>query len=183
MGWRNTSLEFGLLAKALHWLVAAGIFILLYLGLEQADMARGPAKTEIRFIHGSIAMSVLLLMTIRLVWRVLNEVPGHPGGSPDWQRLLARLVHWGLYLAVFLQLFSGAMTFATGGQPLPFFGIFSVPLPVAENHDSHEFWEEVHEFTWKILAILVAVHVLAALYNHFIARNTVLRRMTVGLRK
>jgi cytochrome b561 len=92
-------------------------------------------------------------------------------------------VHWGLYAAVFVQLLSGGMAVATGGKALPFFGLFSVSLPVAESRDSHELWEEVHEFAWRIVAALLVVHVLGALFNHFVARNDVLRRMTVGIRQ
>ena len=182
MGLKNTSMEFGALAKVLHWLVAVGIFALVYLGLEQAGMERGAEKSEIRFIHGSIALAVFALMTVRIVWRFVNEVPGHPDGMPAWQRLSASVVHWGLYAAIFLQLTSGGMTVATGGRALPFFGLFSIPLPVTENRDNHEFWEEIHEFAWRIVAVLVAVHVVGAIYNHFIAKNDVVRRMTVGLK-
>lgn len=182
MGLRNTTGEFGTLAKALHWLVAIGIFTLLYLGLQQAGMEKGPVKSEIRFIHGSIALTVLVLMTIRIIWRWMNDVPAHPAGTPVWQRLATKAVHWGLYVVIFVQLTAGAMTVATGGKDLPFFGLFSIPLPVAENHDNHEFWEEIHKFTWKPIAALLTLHVLAALYNHFVARNDVLRRMTVGVK-
>jgi cytochrome b561 len=112
----------------------------------------------------------------------MNDVPAHPPGMAAWQRISATFAHWGLYAAIFLQLISGAMTVATGGKPLPFFGIFSVPLPVAESRENHELWEEVHEFAWKILAVLLVIHVLGAIYNHFIAKNDVLRRMTIGLR-
>lgn len=182
MGLRNTTTEFGTLAKSLHWLVAVGLFTLLFLGLEQAGMERGPEKTEIRFIHASIAMAVFFLMTIRIAWRFMNEVPAHPDGMAAWQRISASLVHWGLYAAVFVQLASGGMTVATGGNPLPFFGLFSIPLPVAENRDSHKFWEEIHEFAWRVVAVLIVIHVLGAIYNHFIAKNDVLRRMTVGLK-
>lgn len=182
MALRNTTTEFGSLAKALHWLVAVGLLVLIYLGLEQAGLERGPEKSEIRFIHASIAMTVLFLMTIRIIWRFLNDIPAHPDGMAAWQRLTASVVHWGLYAAVFLQLVSGSMTVATGGNALPFFGLFSIPLPVAENSDNHEFWEEIHEFAWIIVAVLIAVHVLGAIYNHFIAKNDVLRRMIVGLK-
>lgn len=182
MGLRNTTLEFGSLAKALHWLVAIGIFVLIYLGIEQSGMERGPEKTEVRFIHGSIALAVFVLMTIRMIWRFMNEQPAHPDGMPGWQRLTATVVHWGLYAAVFLQLIAGGMVVSTGGRPLPFFGLFSVPLPVAENRDSHEFWEEIHEFAWKIIAVLLVAHVLGAIYNHFVSKNDVVRRMTVGLK-
>ena len=182
MGLRNTRTEFGALAKSLHWLVAVGLFTLLFLGLEQAGMERGPEKTEIRFIHASVAMAVFFLMSMRIVWRFMSEVPAHPDGMAAWQRISATVVHWGLYAAVFVQLVSGGMTVATGGNSLPFFGLFSIPLPVAENHDNHEFWEEIHEFAWKIVAVLIVIHVLGAIYNHFIAKNDVLRRMTVGVK-
>ena len=182
MALRNTTEEFGSLAKSLHWLVAIGIFALIYLGLEQAGMERGDAKSQIRFIHGSIALGVFFLMTLRIVWRFVNDVPGHPEGMPSWQKLSASVVHWGLYIFVFVQLMSGGMTVATGGKALPFFGLFSIPLPVAEDHDNHEFWEEIHEFSWKIVAALIVVHILGAIYNHFIAKNDVLRRMTVGIK-
>lgn len=182
MGLRNTETEFGALAKSLHWLVAVGIFMLIFLGLEQAGLERGPEKTEIRFIHASIALAVFVLMTIRIIWRFMNEVPAHPDGMAAWQRISATVVHWGLYAVVFVQLTSGGMTVATGGNPLPFFGLFSIPLPVAESRDNHEFWEEIHEFAWKIIAVLLVIHVLGAIYNHFIAKNDVLRRMTVGVK-
>ena len=178
----NSSSTYGSLARTLHWLVAIGIFALIYLGLEQSEMDRGDERDRIRFIHASIATVVLFLMTVRIVWRFMNEVPAHPENMPAWQRLTATIVHWGLYLTVFAQLFAGAMVVGTGGKGLPVFGLFTIPLPVAENHDAHEFWEEVHEFIWVPIAVLIAVHVLAALYNHFIARNDVLRRMTTGIR-
>lgn len=178
---RNSSTAYGSVAKALHWLIAIGIFWLIYLGLEQSGMERGPAKLELRAFHGSVALLVLVFMTVRLVWRLVNDVPAHPAGTPRWQRLSARLVHWGIYVAVFVQLLSGPITVATGGKPVPFFGLFSIPLPIAEDHDNHEFWEEIHEFTWKIVAALLIVHVVAALYNHFVAKNDVLKRMTTGI--
>lgn len=183
MGMRNTTTEYGLLAKALHWLIAIGLFVLLYLGLQQADMDSGDERSRIRFIHASIATVLLGLMTIRIIWRWMNDVPAHPEGMPAWQNLAANIVHWGLYIAVFAQLFSGAAVIGTGGRGLPVFGLFSIPLPFAEDHDAHEFWEEVHEFTWKVVAILIAVHILAALYNHFVAKNDVLRRMTSGVKQ
>lgn len=182
MAVRNSSIEFGALAKSLHWLVAIGIFVLIYLGLTQAGLERGPEKTELRFIHGSLALSVFLLMTIRVVWRVTSDIPRHSDGTPTWQRIVAVAVHWGLYAAVFLQLTAGAMTVASGGKGLPFFGLFSIPLLVDANRDSHEFWEGVHEFAWRPLAALMLVHVLGALYNHFVAKNDVLRRMTIGVK-
>lgn len=77
---RNTQDNYGSLTKWLHWLVAIGIFALIYLGLEQSGMERGSDRDAIRALHGSIAMLVLVLMTIRIIWRFMNEVPAHPAG-------------------------------------------------------------------------------------------------------
>lgn len=181
MGLHNTTSEFGSMAKWLHWLIALGLVVIFYLGLQQAGMERGPEKSEMRVIHGSIALLVFLLMTVRLVWRFMNETPGRPEGMPGWQHAVAALVHWAIYIAVFVQLISGPITIATGGRAIPFFGLFSFSLPVEEGEEAHHFWEEVHEFSWKIVAALVVLHILGALYNHFVAKNDVLRRMTTGV--
>jgi cytochrome b561 len=179
----NMTIEYSSAAKWMHWLVAIVIFLLIWLGLQQAGMEKGPEKSELRALHASIGLVALTLMTIRVVWRFLNGVPAYPDGMPGWQRATSTLVHWGIYLAVFAQLTSGPMTVATGGNSLPFFGLFSIPLPIAENSDVHHFWEAVHEFTWAIIAALLIVHVLGALYNHFVLKNNVLRRMTIGVQK
>lgn len=182
MGLRNTDIEYGSVAKALHWLVAIGLFAMIYLGLEQSGMERGDERARIRFIHASIAAMVLLLMTIRIIWRFMNDVPAHPDGMQAWQRMSSSVVHWGLYLAVFAQLTAGAIMNGTGGRGIPLFGLFTIPVPVNEDHDAHEWWEEVHEFMWKPVAALLIVHIVAAVYNHFIAKNDVVRRMTVGVK-
>lgn len=181
MALRNTQFEYGSVAKWLHWLVALGIFALIVLGLLQSDMDSGPQRAGIRELHGSIALLVLALMIVRLAWRWTNETPAHPVGIPGWQRASAMLVHGAIYIAVFVQLVSGALAVATGGKPLAFFGLFSIPLPIAKSRDGHEFWEEIHEAGWIAIALLVAVHVLAALYHHLILKNDVLKRMTVGV--
>jgi len=181
MGLRNSSSDYGSLARWLHWLAAIGIAYLIYLGLLQSDMERGVDRDAVRATHASIAMLVLLVMTTRLVWRFLNVAPAHPEGVPAWQRTTAALVHWGLYIAVFMQLAVGMMVVATGGKPIPFFGLFSIPLPVAESPDAHELLEEVHEVMWWLIAVLIIVHALGAIYNHVVLKNAVLRRMTVGV--
>lgn len=182
MGLRNTNTEYGSLAKAMHWLVTIGLFALIYLGLEQAGMERGDERSKIRFIHASIASITLMLMTVRIVWRFMNDVPAHPDGMPGWQRITSSVVHWGLYLSVFAQLLAGAMMNGTAGRGIPVFGLFTIPVPVGESEAGHEWWEEVHEVVWIPVAALIILHVLGALYNHFIVKNDVVRRMTVGVK-
>jgi cytochrome b561 len=66
---------------------------------------------------------------------------------------------------------------STGGYPTSFFGLFEFPMLAAENHDAHEFYEEVHEAVFAVLVTVAVVHALAALYHHFWRRDDTLRRM------
>ena len=91
MALRNSADQWGSLAKALHWLVAIGIFVLIWLGWSQSEMPSGDERTRIRLIHGSIALVMFVLMTVRIIWRWMNETPAHPDGLPAWQRLSATL--------------------------------------------------------------------------------------------
>lgn len=181
MALRNSANAYGLMAKTLHWAVAVGIWTLIFLGLQQSGLESGPERSDIRATHGSIALLVFVLMTVRLVWRFIDSPPPHPDGMPGWQSLAASVTHWGIYLAVFVQLVAGAMTIATYGKPLPFFGWFSVPLPVAESDEAHHFWEEIHEFMWQPLALLLVIHVAAVIFNNVVRKNRTLQRMTTGV--
>lgn len=182
MALRNTPTEWGALAKALHWLIAVGIFGLIWVGLQQAGLERGPEKTQLRMLHSSTGLAVLSLMMLRMVWRWVNDTPSHGARSAAWQNLAATVVHWGLYIMVFVQLTAGVLLTATAGSGLPFFGLFKIQLGLERDDDAHHFWEEIHEFSWKLIAALLVVHITGALYNHFVLKNDVLRRMTSGVR-
>ena len=46
-----------------------------------------------------------------------------------------------------------------------------------ENHDLHESLEEVHEFLFNALLVVAVVHIVAALYHHWVLKDATLRRM------
>ena len=181
MGLKNSARDYGVVAKTLHWTVAVGVWTLIYLGLQQSGLDSGPERSDIRATHASIALLVFVLMSLRLVWRFIDSPPAHSGALPGWQTTAATLTHWGLYVVIFAQLVAGLMTVATTGKPIPFFDLFSVPLPIVENADSHHFWEEIHESLWLVLAALLTVHVAAVVFNSFVRKSDTLRRMTIGV--
>ena len=84
MGLRNTATEWGSAAKALHWLIAIGLFALIYLGLEQAGMERGDEKSQLRFIHASIATTLLVLMTTR-IFSIPLPIAKDEAGHEFWE--------------------------------------------------------------------------------------------------
>lgn len=178
---RNTQSRYGLVAKMLHWSAALLIVALAVIGLLMADMPRSPEKNEIVRLHASLGLLLAVLMTARLAWRFLSPPPRPPEGTPRWQARLAGLAHWGLYLLIYAQVATGAMSLFTVAWNLPVFGLFEIPTPYAQRDmEAHHLWEGRHALLFRSLAALVALHVAAALYHHFIRRNDVLKRITLG---
>jgi cytochrome b561 len=178
MALRNTKESYGWLAKLLHWVIALLLVGLVYAGLTFNGMERGPDRTELAALHKSMALLTLLLITVRLVWKFMNTRPVVPTGTPAWQKTAATLTHWLLYAAVYFQLTAGIL--ASGQRPIGFFGLFEIPPFLQENEEQHELFESLHGWGWKILAGLVTLHLLAALYHHIKLKDDVLRRMTTG---
>ena len=178
MALKNTEAGYGWLAKLLHWVIAGLVFYLIYLGLEGSSLESGDEKSALRALHKSVALLTLTLMTLRLVWRLANSRPADPPETPGWQNAAALWAHRAIYAAVYFQLTVGILV--AGQRPIPFFGLFEIGPLLAENREQHEFFESLHEVGWIVIALLVGIHVLAALYHHLIRKNDVLKRMTTG---
>jgi cytochrome b561 len=163
---------------ALHWLLALMIMGLLCFGFfVLAQMPNSdPRKLDILVLHMSGGMLVLVLMIVRLIIRKWSARPAAATtGSPLLDRL-AGLAHAGLYVIVFLMIASGWTTgwlisgaFQPNGDPLP--ASFAV-LPSFQ----------AHAVLAVLLAILIATHIAAALYHHFVLKDGLFRRMWFGQR-
>jgi cytochrome b561 len=163
-------------AKTLHWLIGTLVILLMFSGnfLEQLPEAEKPA---IAMIHSGVGSTILLLMIVRLIWRL-----GHPPPpllpAPAWQQAATRIVHWGFYgLVILLPVFGIAQSLHTPFEVAPF-GLFT--LTGAPNEGFYDIFHELHEMTATLVIAVLLVHVSAALYHHLINKNAVLKRMTWG---
>lgn len=173
----NTDSEYGTAAKALHWTIALLVIGLLVMGLTMDGLPTGPGKLEVYNLHKSLGVTVLVLMALRLGWRVSQIQPAPMAGHRQWERALARAVHYFLYAALLLMPLSGWMMSSAAGRPVSFFGLFTLPDLVPKDRDLRGFFGEVHEFLgWSIMSAL-ALHVAGALKHHVIDRDGTLRRM------
>ncbi|CAN5124255.1 cytochrome b [soil metagenome] len=177
---RNYAYNYGWISRALHWMVFLIIAIMLSLGLYFGGLDSGDQKSNLVTIHASFGLMLIVLMVSRLLWRLGNVRPLNPPDAPAWTGPAATWVHRALYFFIFAQMTVGVFILGTVDRSIPFFGLFEVPVPAPSDDDLHERLEELHELGWKIIAGLVLVHVLAAVYHHFVRRDFVLRRMMTG---
>lgn len=175
---RNTAEAYGSLSKFLHWSIVL-LIIAQYFLAEAADEAGDdtPAQASLLGWHISIGMLVLLLALVRIGWKVVNK--GHPAllGDVVWQRKAAAIGHGILYLLILAQPISGWSMASAAGVSAHLFDWIQFPPLLGENHELHETLEEVHEALFYVLAVVAVLHVVAALYHHFVLKDGTLRRM------
>lgn len=175
---RNTTDSYGLVSRTLHWLLAALLLAVLVLGLVVEDMAKGPLRAATMNWHQSLGFLVLVLVAVRLLWRLVNPLP-QPLGAGLAGRL-AVLMHWVLYALMIAQPLSGWLLIQAEGHELALFGRMPLPALVAESEVLEEVMEALHGGIWVVLATAALGHVAAALKHHFIDRDRTLTRMLRG---
>lgn len=181
MGARNTPQRWGWIAMTLHWATALGVIGLVVVGLWMDEMSTSPAKVKVYALHKSIGLTVLALVTLRLLWRLVDRRPPLPPGMPAWERFLASLTHGLLYVAMFVMPLSGWLYNSASNFPLKWLNLFEVPALSGPDRELKHLAHEIHENTFYVIAVLFALHLAGALKHHFIDRDPTLARMTPGL--
>lgn len=169
--------RYTLTAISLHWLMALLLFGIFPLGIYMHDLPLSPAKLQLYSYHKWIGVTIFLLVLVRLLWRATHTPPPLPDTIPRWQQFASQAVHTGLYGLMLAVPVSGWLMSSAKGFKTVWFGIVPLPDVLAKDKALGEWLGEVHEVLSFTLALLIALHVAAALKHHFLERDDVLRRM------
>ncbi len=162
---------------ALHWLTA-----LLVVGQVLTVMAMDTDLADNRplwsMLHKSGGLTILVLTLARIGWRLREPWIPEPVATPRWQAFAARAVHVGFYGVLLAMPLIGWAASSAAGRDILWYGLFQWPLlPIEGGRDAARDIIEWHELSAKLLYVLLALHVGAALKHHLIDRDNVLRRM------
>ena len=176
---RNSAVEWGWPAKALHWIGALAILVLLGHGWWMTHMVARPERLANYTWHAALGYDLLALTIVRLLWRWLNPVPALPADTKPWERLAAHGGHVGLYVLMFVVAVTGWVVATTFRTPMTgdLVGIQIPALVTNVERGVRDLFEETHKILAYVLAALVVLHVVGALRHHLMKRNDVLRRM------
>jgi len=168
-----------------HWVMAALIVYQLLAGWQLERLAVGAERMAAYSRHSEVGLSILLLALLRGVWRLVVPGPVNDADRLGWQTELAHVTHVLFYLLFALLPLSGwAMWSAIApSEPLALAGI--VPIPPMPFESLSIEWklrmlegaERVHGLGIIALALLVPMHIGAALKHHFWNRHDVLEGM------
>jgi cytochrome b561 len=166
---------YGAAARFLHWTLFALIVVQIPGGLLiEAFPRASDARLFVLSTHTSLGIAALLIVLARIARRLASR--GVEPVGPRWQRTLASVVHGALYVLMVAVPAFGYLLADARGRGIPFFGL-DAPEWLATDRTLAGTLEDVHEtLAWMLVAV-VAVHVAAALWHHFVLRDDTLRRM------
>jgi cytochrome b561 len=167
-------------SRHFHWVTAGFVAVMVPVGVimsERGERNIWDGTTNALYSSHKLAgFTLLFILVARLAWRLIKGAPPDEPTLEPWQRTLSHIVHGGLYVV----LFSMAITGWLGVSLFPaldIFGLFSLPALTSPDEAAAKRVLGLHSLLGYALLGLIAMHVGAALFHHFIRKDGVLRRM------
>ncbi len=177
---KNTTATYGAISKFLHWIVALLVVGLLIVGFVMGDIGDKHIRMQVYNIHKLLGLGVLLLMLLRVMWRIINIQPKYPATVPNWEQRAARAVHDVIYLCLIAMPLSGWIMSTASGHA-PHIAGWTMNAPgLAESKELGYLGAKLHFWlAWAIPGV-VLLHIAAAFKHHWYYKNEVLLRMLPG---
>ncbi|MEO1154229.1 MAG: cytochrome b/b6 domain-containing protein, partial [Pseudomonadota bacterium] len=85
-------------ARLIHWTMAVLILAMIPVGvlMTQQGLDRS-LQNSLYIFHKNVGVLLLILIVIRILYRLFNTPAPLPDDIPDWQHRIAGLSHFALY--------------------------------------------------------------------------------------
>lgn len=182
MSLRNSPKAWGSVSKTLHWAMAAIIIFASIYVLIINDSMPGFKSTPILFItgmhlHKTLGLLALALIVLRALWVFTQKRPALPETMSRHEKIASKLAHYALYALMIAVPVFGWLSSSAFGSPTNVFGWFTVGNIWPRDREILPFFYYSHKYLAWALIVLVAVHIVAALWHHILRKDNVLRSM------
>jgi cytochrome b561 len=167
--------HYGPVAIGFHWLMALLIVVVGVLGLLHDSWPRATQTFWIN-IHALVGLTVLAVVIARLWWRSTHRPPELPPEVGALSRQVSPPVHGLLYALMIVIPLLGIVTFVWHGRVFDF-GLFKIDPGIKSTRAIFHPTEDIHGYLAYGLFALAGLHILAALWHHFVRKDGVLMRI------
>jgi cytochrome b561 len=168
-------------AIALHWILAVGILLQIWLGFSLDDIPRGsPERSAWVNFHKSTGITLAVLILARLAWRITHRPPPLPATMPAWERIAARASHALLYACMVGAPLAGYVASNFSKFGIKYFALALLAPWGPDDKAIYALFNTTHRVLALTLAGMILLHVAAALKHVFIDRDGIMRRMWPG---
>ena len=161
--------------KIIHWVMALLIMLDLFVAQKFGGEMTLADRLESRSDHATLGTIVIILFLLRIILRLRHGGVAANTSSPAWQNKAASLAHLGLYILMATLMITGVLSAMSATSNISVFGL-EINQGNTDNADflSIRFY---HELATQLIIGLISIHILAALYHHFIQKDGVLLKM------
>ena len=164
------------LQRALHWLMAACILAMFFIGVGMVSSI-APKYLPLIAIHKSLGAVILILALIRLAVRWRYGAPPFPSSLPVPMKLAAELSHYILYTLMIAMPLIGWGMLSAANYPIVLFGGVHLPMILPQSDSLHtELWS-AHFYLAFLFFAIVLLHLAAALFHVLVRRDGVFETM------
>jgi cytochrome b561 len=168
--------DYAVVQKVIHWIMALLLILDLFVAQKFGNVMEDWDRLESRSDHASLGSIVAVLFLLRLYFRFRYGAATLPASMPHWQVRVAGFTHFAMYLFIGLLVLSGLATAINAAAPVALFGQMDITLGQADE-TLFDRLRPLHEFCTNAVIALIVLHLLAALYHHFVARDDSTTRM------
>ncbi|HEX9465216.1 MAG TPA: cytochrome b/b6 domain-containing protein [Alphaproteobacteria bacterium] len=97
-------------AKGLHWLIAALLAVQYVIAYFMPHIGRNTPNEGLVNLHLSFGGLILVLVILRLAWRLTHPVPPPGGTAARWLQIATRTGHGLLYAVLLIMPLMGGRT-------------------------------------------------------------------------
>lgn len=176
---QDNNSKYGLVSKLLHWIIFILFTTQYFLVYRRDFIPKGlPLRLEYILLHKSIGITLLFIGILFIIWRKIinNNKISCLSSLKFHEKILAKITHFCLYLAIFFMPLTGTLMSLFGKKDLFWFGI-----KIPKIFGIHKYWASfcyvLHVNLQYMILFLVGLHVIGALKHLIIDRDQTLKRM------
>ncbi len=171
------SSQFAYLSRILHWLMAAMLLAMLFIGVTMVASLGDYHKLVA--IHRPLGIMILILAIIRLVNRMFTTLPPFPPTMSQRERRIASASERLLYTLMLALPLVGWGMLSAGHYPIVMFGPVHLPPILPANPLLYAILRKTHTILAYLLFVTFLAHLSAILFHTLIIRDRILHRMAL----
>jgi cytochrome b561 len=168
-------IQFTVLMRVLHWLMAA--MVLTMLGIGVAMVASLGDYHRLVSIHRPLGIAILILIVIRFVNRQFSTLPPFPPTMSSQERFVAHASEILLYTLLFVLPLVGWGMLSAARFPIVLCGSLHLPPILPHSVMLYAFLRKTHTVLAYLLFLAFLGHFGAVLFHTLIVRDGLFSRM------
>jgi cytochrome b561 len=167
--------QFNILARILHWTMAA--MILTVLGIGVAMVASLADYHVLVSIHRPLGIAVLILVVLRFANRQLSTLPPFPATMSHRERQMAKVSEYLMYALMLVLPLVGWGMLSAAHYPIVLFGSLYLPWILPHNLELYWVLRQTHTVLAFLFFATFVAHFGAVLFHTLVLRDRLLGRM------